>query len=144
MYSTYSFGDVTASLNFAGVLPISITGQGAGSIDISMAGEKTAHDLAADGSVMVSKVLGNNGNIAISIQQSSAAHKLLLLWYNYVLAASSAEWANNSITVRNHVLGETTIATGVSPQKLPDKPYKAQGQQVVWNFMAAEIIQLPA
>lgn len=143
-YSTYSFGDVVASLNFAGIIPIVITGQGTGSIDTSMSGEKTVHDVAADGSVMVSKILGNNGTIALSLQQTSSAHKLLLLWYNYILNAPSNEWANNTITIRNNVLGETIVATGVSPQKLPDKPYQAQGQKVTWNLMAAEIIQLPA
>ena len=144
MYSTYSFEDVTATLNFAGVIPIEVTGKGVGSIDISMATEKTAHDVAADGAVMISKIKGNNGSIAMNIQQSSPTHKLLLLWYNYLLNSSSSTWANNSITVRNNVNGESTIAIGVSPQKLPDKSYQAQGQRVTWNFMAADISQLPA
>ena len=143
-HTTYSFGDVTATLNFTGIVPITVSGEGTGSIDTTMAGDKTSHDIAADGMVMISKVLGNNGTIALNIQQTSSTHKLLLLWYNYILGASSAEWANNSITIRNNVLGETIVATGVSPQKLPDKPYQAQGQKVTWNLMAAEITQLPA
>ena len=143
-HSTYSFTDVTATLNFAGVIPITISGAGAGSIDTTMAGEKTAHDVAADGTVMISKVLGNNGSVALNIQQTSPTHKLLLLWYNYILGASSAQWAANTITIRNHAIGETIIATGVSPSKLPDKPYQAQGQKVTWNLMCADITQLPA
>lgn len=143
-HTTYSFSDVVATLNFAGIIPLTVTGEGVGSIDISMAGEKTAHDVAADGSVMVSKLLGDNGSIAISVQQTSSIHKNLLLWYNYIKAAPSNEWANNSLTIRNNVIGETTVATGVSPQKLPDKPYQAQGQKVTWNLMAADISQLPA
>ena len=143
-HTTYSFGDVTASLNFAGIIPLTVTGAGAGSIDTTMAGEKTAHDVAADGTVMISKILGNNGSISLNIQQASSTHKNLLLWYNYILNAPSSEWANNSITIRNNVIGETLIATGVSPQKLPDKPYQSQGQRVTWNLMAAEITQLPA
>lgn len=143
-YTTYSFGDVVAVLNFAGIIPLTITGQGAGSIDTTMTTEKTAHDVAADGSVMISKILGNNGSIALNIQQSSAAHKVLLLWYNYLLSADSSQWANNQIVIRNNVLGETIIAEFVSPQKMPDKPYQAQGQHVTWNLMAANITQLPA
>jgi hypothetical protein len=142
-HSTYSFDAVTATFNFAGVIPITITGQGAGSIDTSMSGDKTVHDVAADGSVMVSKVLGNNGTIALSIQQTSPAHRLLRLWYNYLLNSSASVWAENSITIRDSLNSTTIMATGVSPQKKPDIPYKAQGQQVVWNFMAAEITELP-
>ena len=143
MYNSYSFQDVSATLNFSGVIPMTVTGQGTGSIDISMTGEKTVHDIAADGVPMVTKVLGNNGLIAISIQQTSPMHKLLMMWYNYLLAASASVWADNSITIRDTNNNTTIIATGVSPQKKPDKPYKAQGQQVVWNFMAAEITELP-
>ena len=143
-HATYSFDAVTATINFAGIIPMTVTGEGTGSIDTTMAGEKTVHDVAADGTIMVSKVLGNNGMIALNIQQTSSTHKSLLLWYNYLLAASSSEWANNSITIRNNVIGETIVATGVSPQKMPDKPYQAQGQHVTWNLMCAEITQLPA
>lgn len=143
-FSTYSFDNVTANLNFAGVIPIEVTGKGAGSIDINMATEKTAHDVAADGAVMISKIPGNNGTISISIQQSSPTHKLLLLWYNYLLAASATQWASNSITIRDNVTGVSIIATGVSPQKRADKSYQAQGQRVNWNFMAADIVELPA
>jgi hypothetical protein len=143
-YTTYSFGDVVATLNFAGIVPLTLTGEGVGSINTAMATDKTAHDVAADGSVMTSKILGNNGTIAIEIQQSSPAHKLLLLWYNYILNAPSSEWANNSITIRNNVIGETILCEAVAPQKLPDKPYQASGQKVTWNLMAANITQLPA
>ena len=142
--TTYSFQDAIATLNFAGIIPVTITGVGAGSISISMAGEKTVHDVAADGSVMVSKVLGNNGTIAMEIQQTSSAHKLLMLWYNYLVETGSSEWANNTIVVTNKVLGYTFEATGVSPQKLPDFSMQAQGQKITWNFMCAEITQLPA
>ena len=142
--STYSFGDVTATLNFAGIIPYSITGEGTGSIDITMATEKTSHDIAADGSVMVSKILGDNGSVAISLQQTSTAHKMLLLWYNYLKAASSSEWANNSMVIRNNVYGETIVCTGVSPQNKPGISFQAQGQKVTWTLMAADIQHLPA
>ena len=38
-------------------------------------------------------------------------------------------------------MGEKITLTGVSPQKLPDKPYQAQAQLVTWNLMAADIQQ---
>jgi hypothetical protein len=142
-HSTYSFESVMAALNFAGIIPISLSGKGIGSIDVEMSGEKTTHDVAADGAVMISKIPGNNGTISISIQQSSPVHKLLLLWYNYLLTAPASVWAENTITIRDSLNNTTITAIGVSPQKKPGKPYKAQGQQVSWVFMAAEITELP-
>ena len=139
---TYSFVDVSCALTFAGIIPYVITGEGVGSINVSMSTDKTSHDIAADGSVMISKIPGSNGAIAISLQQTSQANRIMKMWYNYVLASPSSEWANNSLTITNLVTGETIIATSVSPQKRADLPLQAQGQQRVWNLMAADIQEM--
>ena len=137
--TTYSFTDVSCALNFDGIVPYVITGEGVGSITVTMSTDKTTHDVSADGSIMVSKIAGNNGTIAISLQQTSYANTLLKLWYNYLLAANATSWANNSLTITNLVTGDVITATGVSPQKRADLPLQAQGQQRVWNLMAADI-----
>jgi hypothetical protein len=46
-----------------------------------------------------------------------------------------------NITIKSKNLGDSTVCTGVSPQKLADRPYQAQGQHVTWNLMAAEITE---
>lgn len=140
-YNTYSFEDVTCSFQHPGVGAASSTGAGLGTISIAMANDKTVHEVAADGSVMISKIAGKNGTVAITMQQTSELHKYLLRWYNYVDAAKSSEFAKMVITIKSNNLGDITTCTGVSPQKLADRPYQAQGQQITWNLMAAEITQ---
>jgi hypothetical protein len=104
-----------------------------------MAQEKTAHDLAADGSVMVSKLAGDNGSISISTQQTSALHKWLLQWFNALKVGPTSIWAATGMFLRNTADGTSHVIIGVSPQKIPDKPYQAQGQHVTWVLMAADI-----
>lgn len=131
------------NFNHPSVGQYSLQGEGMGSISVAMAGDRTAHDVAADGSVMVSKIAGNNGTISISVQQTSPLHKFLLGWWNYIKDPNtpSSEYALATIMIRAVSMGEETFATGVSPQKLPDKPYQQQGQQVTWALMAADIDQ---
>lgn len=139
---SYGFEDVTVSLQHNGVGAASSTGAGLGSIGISMTTDRTTHDVAADGTVMVSKIAGKNGNIALEIQQISELHKWLIKWNNYIESASTSEWAGMTITIKSSTLGDSTTCIGVSPQKLPDRPYQAQGQKVTWQLMAAKITQV--
>jgi hypothetical protein len=112
-----------------------------GSITTSMATTKTVHEVAADGRVMPSKIAGENGTIVLQIQQTSDLNRWLKKWYNYINSADSSEWANTNITIKSNNLGDNTVCTGVSPEKLADKPYQAQGQMITWNLMATNIAQ---
>ena len=141
MYNTYSFEDVTASFEHPGVGAASSTGAGIGSISTAMTNDKTTHDIAADGTVMISKIAGSSGTVAVTVQQTSQLQKYFMKWYNYVTTAPAAEWAKMTITIKSANLGDSTVCVGVSPQKLADRPYQAQGQQVTWNLMCAEITE---
>lgn len=147
-FTVYSFSDITAAITHASKGQFLIDGSGTdgtgtGSITVSMANDRSAHDLAADGSVMVSKIRAGNGTITVNAQQTSPIHRWLLGLSNYLDGAGTDEWAGIGITIRASAMKETTIATGVSFQKLPDKPYQQQGQQVAWVLMAADIQQMP-
>lgn len=141
MYTTYSFADVAGVISHSAVGQYVATGEGTGSISVSMTTDRTAHDVAADGTVMVSKIKGRNGTITIAVQQTSALNKWLLKLYNYLEQAATPEWAGINITLRSATMQDLVRATGVSFQKLPDKPFQAQGQQVSWVLMAADIDQ---
>ncbi len=141
--STYSFLDVTGSIVHPSVGAYTFTGAGIGEMSISMATDRTAHHVAADGAVMVSKLAGNNGIIAIQAQQTSSLHNWLLTWYNYLYLADTDEWAQTSALIRAPKMGKTHVATGVSPQKIGDQPYQAQGQLVTWQLMCADITSVP-
>jgi hypothetical protein len=120
---------------------ISANGEGIGSITVSMANDRTVHDIAADGSVMASKIKAANGTITISVQQTSNLNKFLLRWYNYIDAADTSQWIAASMNIRAPKMGDSIVIKGVSPQKLPDKPYQAQGGQISWVLMATYITQ---
>lgn len=139
--TTYSFADVSMVISHPAVGQYVASGVGLGSITVSMTTDRSAHDVAADGSVMVSKIMGRNGTLTVSAQQTSDLHKWLLKLYNYLEQAPANEWAGISITVRARSMQDLIRSTGVSFQKLPDRPYQAQGQQVSWVLMAADVDQ---
>ena len=97
--------------------------------------------IAADGTVMPSKIAGKNGTISLEIQQISELHKWLMKWNNYIETAGTDEWCGMTITIKSSSLGDMTVCIGVSPEKLPDRLYKAQGSQITWQLMATKITQ---
>lgn len=141
--TTYSFADLAGSINHPTFGPYLFDGTGVGSVTVAKATDRTAHDVAADGSVMVSKIAGNNGTVTIECQQTSAIHKWLSAWFNALWQLPTSEWASTSMTLRNTATGTRHIISGISPQKEPDTPYQSQGQRVSWTLMCAEITNLP-
>lgn len=137
--TVYSFADVSLVISHPKVGKFTITGEGVGSVSISRANDMTQHDVAADGSVMVSKIVTENGTVAIAIQQTSAAHKWLKKWHDYLKVAPTSEFAKSTAILKNPAVGETISMSGVTPQKRADSAFQQAGQQVTWNLMAAKI-----
>lgn len=141
--TTYSFADLAGSINHPTFGSYLFDGTGVGSVTVAKATDRTAHDIASDGSVMVSKIAGNNGTVTIECQQTSAIHKWLSAWFNALWQLPTSEWASTSMTLRNTATGTRHIISGISPQKEPDTPYQSQGQRVSWTLMCAEVTNLP-
>ena len=141
--TTYSFTDLAGSISHPTLGFYLFDGTGVGSVTISKANDRSAHDVAADGSVMVSKICGNNGRITIEMQQTSPLHKWLETWFNALVQLPTSEWASTNITLRNTATGTSHICSGVSPQKEPDSVYQSQVQRVSWTLMCAEVTNLP-
>jgi hypothetical protein len=136
----YSFEDLVGALTHALFGYIDFAGQvGLKSINVTMDTEKTVHDTAADGVVMVSKIAGSPGTISIEVQQTSELDKKLLAGYNLINNADASQWAQMAMSLRNVSTGNGHFANGVSFQKVPDRSYQAQGQYVTWVFKAADI-----
>lgn len=147
--TTYSFKDLVGVLvnPLLGVtIPLTGGNIGAGSVTITMATERTAHDTAADGTVMPSYIAGNSGTVDIEVQQTSSLHHELLGLYNLAVLAANNEdllsWAATTISFRTLLDGSTHVASGVSFGKIPDKPYQAAGQRVRWALMAADVVNI--
>ena len=141
--TTYSFGDCDIIFTHPSVGVHQVNGQGVGSITVTAQTEKTVHDVAADGSVMISKVAGENASIDIEIQQTSAFHKWLLGWYNFITVAPANLWAAAYILIRDKVTGNTITALNVSPATRAAKSYQAQGQRLTWNLLAGNVTEVP-
>ena len=142
--TTYSFLDLSGSIAHPDLGVYIFTGQGIGSVTVSMANDKTAHDIAADGIIMISKIAGQSGTVTISCQQTSALHKWLLTAYNALYIAPTDSWAQINMLLRNTSDGTSHVVTGASFNKIPDKAYAANGAQVSWVIMAADIQSLAA
>jgi Protein of unknown function (DUF3277) len=144
--TTYSFKDLTGAFVHPTVGSYVLGGGnvGLGSISISMTTDRSVHDLAADGSIMVSYIAGDNGTITIEAQQTSDLHHFLLTWFNQLTTRANlgdiSNWASAVLSIRNLLDGSTHTATGISPGKVPDKSYQAQGQRVTWTLLCARII----
>jgi len=141
MSTIYSFQDVNVAISQPNVGFINANGTGLDSVVIDYATDRSVQDVAADGSVITSKIIARNGTIILDIQQTSDLNAWLLRWFNYIDFADPSQWANTSINVRANSLNQTTALTGVSPTKPGQRPYKAQGQKVTWTLMAQQILE---
>lgn len=144
---TYSFKSLTGVLTnsvFGVTIPLTGGNIGVGSFTIRMTTTRTTHDVAADGTVMPSYIAGDNGEVDVQVQETSSIHSDLLNLYNLcVLAANNDDvsgWAATSISFTFLIDGSTHTLTGVSFDKIPDKPYEASGQKMTWKLMAANIV----
>jgi hypothetical protein len=142
-FNVYSFLDLTGNITHPSVGAYTFTGEGIGEMTVSQTGDTTAHDIAADGTVMISKMPAPAGTITIQAQQTSALHNWLIKWYAYLQIADTDEWAQSNILIRAPKMGRSHVATGVSPQKQSDTPYQAQGQRVTWVLMCADLKYIP-
>lgn len=144
--TTYSFKDLTGAFVHPLVGSYILGGGniGLGQLTIAMTQDRTVQDVASDGSVMVSYMPGDNGTISVEVQQTSDLHNFLLNWFNACKTAADLgdvfNWAAAAISIRNIIDGSTHTAIGVSPGKMPDKTYTAQGGKITWTLPAAKII----
>ena len=147
---TYSFRNTSGSFtNPLLPAPIVFAGQiGMGSFIITMATERTVHDVAADGTIMPSYIAGNNGAFDVEMQQTSILHQQFIDLYNALVIAADggdpSNWAASGATLRNTTVGNQHILGGVSFAKRPDKPYHAQGSKITWHLMACDSVETTA
>jgi hypothetical protein len=144
---SYSFKDLTGVLVhplMASAFPIVGGNIGNGALTIRMLTERTEHDVAADGVVMPSYIAGKNAEVTIEMQQTSELHHSLLDLFNSVeLAADNgdvSQWAAITMSLRTTLDGSGHFLSGGSFLKIPDKPYAARGQMVVWTLRFANAI----
>jgi hypothetical protein len=67
----YSFSDASLVLEHPSLGYITLVGKGIGTATLAMTGDRTAHDVAADGRVMVSKIKDRRATLGLQLQQDS-------------------------------------------------------------------------
>ena len=145
MSTTYAFKAVVGAFTDPDVGTFAFQGQeGVKSISVTNATDRTVHDTAADGTVMVSYVSGASGSAEIETQQNSTLHQFLVNWANIKFTESengdAANFASAAMKIVDTLSGAIHTLTGVSPLKIPDKPYGASGGMVTWHLMAAQVV----
>lgn len=138
-YSTYAFEDVNCIISHPSVGSYSFNGKGVGSITIAKANDMTQHDVAADGSVMASKIRAGNGTLTLAVQQTSAGAAFLRKLNAYVDTAHSSEFTRATVSVTCKEQGINITCSGVSPQKSPDTGFAQAGAQISFAYMAQKI-----
>lgn len=139
--TVYSFADYNITIA-SPIGTYSVQGNGIGSATVTMATTKSTHSVGADGSVMTSKIAGDNGMISIQVQQTSGLNSFFNKLYNVLKASPSSVWASTQILITNSVQKEVCTCIGCSPENLPEKPMQAEGQMITWNWLAQNIQQL--
>lgn len=145
--TTYSGKDLNFSLSSPFSGPIQAAGineQGIKQIVVRMSVVQSVLQTGMDGSVQPSVLPGDMGEVELQVWQTSPIHQALLAWYNFLKAARDtgdvSNWFGSSVLIQNIVDGTSHLATGVGPQKVPDKTYGDQAQPVTWILMACNIV----
>jgi hypothetical protein len=144
MGSTYSFADVSFVFTSPSVGQKQVVGQAIGTITVQMTDNNTDSQLASDGVAMTSKIVSKRGTISFDIQQIAPLNNWLLLWYNAIMNGDGSIFTEASISIKeNFADGRSVVATGVSPQKIPDHNDSQKGGTEKWEFVCQSIVQSP-
>jgi hypothetical protein len=144
---TYSGLDVNFSMAhpFVGVIQASgVAQKGMRSLGVRMSIDQASIQQGIDGATVPSVLPGDQGEIELSVWQTSFLHQELLAWYNACKAARDAgdvsQWFGATLLIASTVDGSSHSCTGVGPAKVPDKSYQEQAQAVTWILKACNIV----
>lgn len=147
MNSTYSIKAGIGTLNLPNIgtaITMGVTTMGLGQITFSKTDNVSENNVSADGAVMTSAIAGPQGTVSLEIQQTSSIDTALNAWYSFLEAAFNAgdvsNWTAASLYWVDSLTGEQWTATGIAPQKRPDKVFTKQGAMRTWVLMAQSLV----
>jgi hypothetical protein len=131
----YSFTDCQGAIvGPGGSFTIGSTAGVAGEgLVISMVDDKDSMSTGADGTAMHSLHASTAGTITIRLQKTSPVNAQLSQMYLFQ-TTSSANHAQNTISIRDPVRGDTIAGTGCAFKKFPDVTYAIEGGSMEWVF----------
>lgn len=140
-YSVYSFKDTSVVVNHPDVGQYVLSDGGMGRIVISYTAEKSSHTQTSNGHIVVNRLAGQNGTITLEVPQSSPADAYMIKLLNYLGRCNASRFALGTITIRDTLFALTVEATGVTPQKTPDRTYDSASAMQSYAMLAAEITE---
>ena len=139
-YNVYSLPDCKSVLYHPDVGTANLHQCGMGKIVVSAAGDLTSHTMTADGYIVVNKLKTTNGTITLEVPQNSVGDDFLRRWARWARStASPNRIALGTLTITDAVSGFSTVCTGVSLQKAPDRTWDRTASTVTWTLLAATI-----
>ena len=142
VYNVYSLPDVKSVLYHQDVGQCNLHASGMGKIVISRSGDLSSHTNTADGYVVVNRLKTTNGTITIDVPQNSYADSFLRRWAAWAKASASPNRiALGTLTIQDTAAGVTTVCTGVSLQKVPDRTFDRTSTNVSYTLLATTIYE---
>lgn len=135
---TYSFEDHQVVLSHPDVGTFKLSDGGIGRVVIAYAGENSRHTTSADGSVVINKMKNKSGTVSIDVLQTSDANGWLKKYVNYLNNSPTSRFGLGRLVLTG-VNGESTVCTGVTPQKMADVTYDAEATVRNWALLAADV-----
>lgn len=137
----YSFEDTSCIISHPNFGTYSAYGSGIGSLSVSFANDVTAHDVAADQSVIVSKMVRRNGSVTFDVIQASDFNAWLKRFTSFLEESDADQFALATIDIKNNTTGDAYHCTGASHRKKADNNFQSQAQNRSWEMMCANIAQ---
>ncbi len=139
-FAVYSLADTHTVLSHPQVGKGNLHRDGVGKIVVSRSGDLSSHTATADGYVVVNRLKSENGSIVLEVPQNSAADEFLRRWAGYLQSVEATEeFAASTLTIRDTAGGLTITATGVTPQKIPDRTWDRTATNLTYTLLAASI-----
>lgn len=135
-HSTYSFDDIDFTLTLAGE-SYTMAGDGIGELTYEYLPTTSTQDVAADGSVMTSKIIARNARFNFSSQQTSALHKFFIKQFNILRDEQTEEWATGTLTITDRLNNIIIRASNVAFEKQASTTFASEGGRVQWPMVAA-------
>lgn len=135
--ASYSFKDVTATIDGEGgnfSLKGGIAEEG---ITIEPTGDLNEMTLGADGEVMHSLLASTSSAVTVRLLKTSPVNQQLMNMCNYQRSSSSRH-GTNTITVRDAARGDIITATKAAFKKIPSLAYAKSGGTNEWVFDCGE------
>lgn len=142
-YSVYSLPDTKTVFNHPNVgrMVLSDETNGGGRVSIAWAGDMSSQQATANGYTVITKLHVVNGSISMDVPQNSPADLFLKKVCSYLDTAATGDFALSTITIQDYASGMGWNATGVTPQKRPDRQYDQNGGSVNYSFLCAKIVE---